>query len=311
MAKWNKTSLFASRQKGGVVSVVDQSVTTGNIMFVDSGKTTNGADTASHGDNPDAPFLTINYALTQITANNGDIIYVMPGHTETVPVTTGWAMSTAGTTLIGIGYGRARPVVTAHASAIDAITVTGANCRIENIVFKGAASCTAFIELQAADFELHNCVFEHISTPLDGITIAAGGDRFKFTDCTFATTADGPNTAIDLQGAGITGPWEISRCIFNYAPYDCDDGAIVANDKAVTGGLIRDCIFIAMTTIAIDFNSSSTAAADGMMVGNRISGITMANIDGFIDPGGYVLIDNYGSPDVTKGGGLIPVTTPA
>ncbi len=311
MAKRNKTSLFTTHQKGGVVSVVDNSVTTGTIFWVDSGNTTNGGDTTGHGGAPDYPFLTVNYAITQAAANNGDIIYVMPGHTETVPVTTGWALSTAGVTIIGIGYGRARPVITAHASAIDAITVSGANCRIENIVFKGAASCTAFIEIEAADLEVHNCIFEHISVPEDGITVAAGGDRFKFTDCTFAATADGPNTAFDLQGAGIEGPWEISRCIFNYAPNGLDDGAIVANDKAVTGGMIRDCVFIAMETIAIDFNSSTTAAADGIITGSRITAISQSDIDGLIDPGGYVLIDNYGSDLVTEGGGLIPVTTPA
>jgi len=306
-----KTTLFGRKQSGGAFTVVDESITTGNIFFVDSGKTTDGADSVSKGNNPDAPFLTIAYAITQCTASNGDIIYVMPGHTETATITTGIALSTAGITIRGQGYGRARPTITCHASTIDAITVTGASCRIENLLFKGAASSTSFIDIQAADVEVYNCIFEHTSVPLDGIIIGTGGHRFKITDCTFCATADGPNVAIDIQGGSLTGPWEISRNVFNYAPNGLDDGAIVANAKAVPGGLVRDNIIIGTDGIAIDFNSSSTAVGDGMMVGNRISAGTMDNIDGLIDAGGYILIDNYGSDKASEGGGLIPVTTPA
>jgi hypothetical protein len=99
-----KTELFVRQQPGGVFSVVNQAVTTGNIFFVDSGSAT-GANSVGAGQNPDAPFLTIDYAVGQCTANNGDIIYVMPGHAEVVAAAAGLDLDVAGITIVGLGSG--------------------------------------------------------------------------------------------------------------------------------------------------------------------------------------------------------------
>ena len=75
-----KAALFSRHQPGGVFTIVDEAnFTTGNIFFVDSGSAT-GADSVGAGRNPDLPFLTIDYAVGQCTANNGDYIIAMPGH---------------------------------------------------------------------------------------------------------------------------------------------------------------------------------------------------------------------------------------
>jgi hypothetical protein len=47
-----RTELFARKQAGGMFSVVNQSLTTGNIFFVNS---VTGTDAAGYGQNPDAP----------------------------------------------------------------------------------------------------------------------------------------------------------------------------------------------------------------------------------------------------------------
>ena len=33
---------------------------------------------------PDAPFLTLDYAVSQCTASKGNVVYLMPGHAETI-----------------------------------------------------------------------------------------------------------------------------------------------------------------------------------------------------------------------------------
>ena len=57
-----KAALFARRQPGGALTVVEERFTTGDIWWVDSGSAT-GADAAGYGQNPDAPFLTLDYAV--------------------------------------------------------------------------------------------------------------------------------------------------------------------------------------------------------------------------------------------------------
>ena len=95
-----RTELFARRQVGGMFTVVNNSMTTGNIFFVHSGTGTNGA---GYGQNPDAPVASIDYAVGLCTANQGDRIYVMPGHVETVATASGLAADVAGVEIIGIG----------------------------------------------------------------------------------------------------------------------------------------------------------------------------------------------------------------
>ncbi len=47
--------------------------TTGNVFFVDSGSGTRADDT-SHGRDSTKPFSTVDFAIGQCTASNGDII---------------------------------------------------------------------------------------------------------------------------------------------------------------------------------------------------------------------------------------------
>src|SRR3990167_1462142 len=112
MRTMSKTELFVRKQPGGMYVVNPESKTTGNIWWVDSGSAT-GANAVGYGRNPDAPFLTIDYAIGQASANNGDIIYVMPGHSETRSTTGNFlAHDVAGGRMIGVGGGSDRPTLT-------------------------------------------------------------------------------------------------------------------------------------------------------------------------------------------------------
>lgn len=152
-----KSELFVRHQSGGVFTVVNESVTTGNIYFVDSGSST-GADSTGYGHNPDAPFLTINYAVAQCTANNGDVVYVMPGHTESVIAAAGLDLNTAGVTIIGLGEGADRPTVTFSTDVTADMNIDGASITIKNILFvNGIDGLDAPIDVNSADFSMINC----------------------------------------------------------------------------------------------------------------------------------------------------------
>jgi hypothetical protein len=55
------------------------------------------------------PFATIDYAVGKCTANRGDIIMVMPGHSETISSATSLVFDVAGVAVIGLGTGSLRP----------------------------------------------------------------------------------------------------------------------------------------------------------------------------------------------------------
>src|SRR3990172_1096694 len=138
--------------------------TTGNIYFVHN---TNGSD-GNEGTSPDVPWKTVDYAIGNCTADQGDIIVLMPGHAET---TTAIAIDVAGISIVGLGNGRNRPTLTATTGASDLLDVTVANVRIENIRLVGAASgCTSLISLAAAaDFSCIGCSLEHGAAPVAAV----------------------------------------------------------------------------------------------------------------------------------------------
>jgi hypothetical protein len=99
---------------------------------------------SSNGAGPDNPISTIASALGKCQSGRGDIVYVLPGHAENISSATGWAELVAGTNVIGLGHGTARPTFT-FSTATAKLTVTKANVTIRGCRFlaAGPAGTTA------------------------------------------------------------------------------------------------------------------------------------------------------------------------
>jgi len=153
-----------------VLPSAGKDVVTGNVWFVDSGAGNAVDDVLSNGKTKDNPFATIDYAIGQCTANNGDVIYVMPGHQENVSSSGSIVPDVAGISIIGLGSGDDRPeltyiVGTSNSSGFtSSIHVTGAGTKISNIIFDcgttGDATNPMYgLRLKANDIEISNCTF--------------------------------------------------------------------------------------------------------------------------------------------------------
>lgn len=182
----------------------------GNIFYVHS---TTGSNTANSGTTPDKPFATVAAAISAATANNNDVILVMPGHAETV--TTAIAMSKAGVSLIGLGEGLRKPAITGNGT-IDVINVTGANCLIENINFPAPLTdaATSDINIAAAGVTVRNT--RHLGSvatenKVDIITITAAGDDFLIEGVKIYNTVVDCVAAISIEGACSRGV--IRNCV--------------------------------------------------------------------------------------------------
>lgn len=107
----------------------------GNIFWVGAAGS-NEADSASSGQSPDNPFATIDYAIGRCTASQGDVIFVLPGHTETITTAGGIAQDVAGVSIIGLGTGANRPTISFGTADTATWTISGANCVVKNILVK-------------------------------------------------------------------------------------------------------------------------------------------------------------------------------
>lgn len=169
-----RTALFSRSQSGGMISIEDQSLTTGNRFFVDSGSST-GGDTSGFGDSPDKPFLTVDFAIGQGTANNGDIIYVMPGHAETLSAAADITIDVDGISILGLGTRSTKPTFTITTGAVAApILWTADGCVLDNIRIVGgrAGGSNVTISIEGSFNTFSNS--ELISTATTELGIGAG-----------------------------------------------------------------------------------------------------------------------------------------
>jgi len=211
----------------------------GNIFFVDSGGGAQAGDTPGHGWTPDSPFLTLDYAVGRCTANNGDVIYCMPGHAENLAADSAVDVDIAGIKIVGLGWGGSRPTFTCTAIAGD-FKLAGAGCHwIENLLFINAVdNSTGFLEVSAPDCTIVNCEFrETLAVYADVMLLTtAAANRLHIYNCKFTgNVADGAVSLVELVGGdGI----HIHDCYF-YG--NCDTGVIQVITTPTTGLRIHDC----------------------------------------------------------------------
>ena len=101
----------------------------GNVFFVDSVHGLAGNDGSFQ-----YPVATITQALAKCTADNGDVIFVMPGHAETVIAATGIDVNVDGVTILGVGDGALRPTITFSTDVAASVDITADDVTIRNII---------------------------------------------------------------------------------------------------------------------------------------------------------------------------------
>jgi hypothetical protein len=299
------TPLFSRKQSGGMFTILDrEEFPAGKIWWVDSTNTTNGADSAGYGQNPDAPFLTWVYAET--AASTDDTIFLMPGHAETIGLTGAAAITldVAGLKTVGLGGQTRRPQILIDGFADTYISVTGADTVIENVDFEsGHADIAKAINVAAAGFELRNCRFEENTTAenfLIHVLTTAAADDMVIEGCMF-TGIDAANTeCIEIVGACnrvviqdnyLKGAWSVSAISATTAA--CLDMQIVGN--RIMNTLAGDDL-----AGAIDLVASST----GMIVGNAIYMADNTDCLTAIDGANCGKVQNYVANEFAEEGGV-------
>ena len=148
------------------------------------------------------PFATLAYAITQCVAGRGDIIFIKPGHTETVASAGAITLNKSGVAVVGLGLGSLRPTFSFTATA-STITVSGANTSLKNLLLTGDIDAVVSpIVVSAADVVLDSLTLRDVTGQMtDGILTTAGASRLKITRHRHeGDTAAGTNAAIAIVG---------------------------------------------------------------------------------------------------------------
>ena len=145
----------------------------------------------SSGLGPYAAVTTIKLALAKCTANNGDRIIVLPGHSEALANTTDLDLNKAGVEIIGLGVGEKQPKITIGTANTATITVSADDVTVRNIhvVANFLSIAAAFTSAAAKNFSMEWCRFTDTSSVLNFLNIFKGtggantNDGLEMSDC--------------------------------------------------------------------------------------------------------------------------------
>lgn len=278
--------------------------TLGDVYFVDS-----GTGSAGHpGTDPDQPMATIDQAINKCTANQGDLIIVMPGHAENISAATSLVADVAGVQIIGLGHGDNRPVLT-FTNTAGSIEMDAANTRLSNLVLNASVSAVVVgINVDADNVTLDHLEFGFDETGDDFITMidVDAFDGATIANCKFIAEsgAAGAAEAIRLDDCHFV------RIVDNWFSGQWSDAVIIGEGALGTDWLIADNVMYNADTSdanGIDINVAST----GLIVNNRIGTLYAAAVANLLDPGSCLCAENYCVNAVDETGIVIPATPSA
>ena len=280
----------------------------GNIFYVDSGAT--GASDSNAGTTWATALATIDGAIGKCTASNGDVIFVAPGHTETITAAAGIVFDVAGVTVIGLGTGTLRPKISLTTANTADIDVTAANVTIKNVVFEaGFADIAVCIDLDATDFTLEDCEFKDSAADknfvvyIDCDDTNNACDRLTVRNC----TAFSPDTANDhfIACVGDIDRLTVEGCFISLGVADGEAVIEASTGKDFTNCLIRHNAIYRLNTANVIAMESDTANNSGMIYENYI-GTADSDAATPFDVTGARLFQNYQVGVVDASGLLLP-----
>ena len=275
--------------------------TTGSYFFVDSAT---GSDSNS-GKSPKTPKATIDAAIGLCTAAKGDVIVVAAGHAETIAGAAAINCDVSGITIVGLGKGANRPIITSSATT-DTVAVGAANVTLKNLLFQGGIdSQTIFLDINSTDCTVDSCEFREGSSIqiLTSIDITGGAanacDRATIKGCIISSIAAGATNGIEL--GEVADQVTIRDCIidgdFGNAGIHNPTGKVLTNLR-----LINNIVRNRQTG---DHAIELVSACTGEAVGNRLFADTAGTI---LDPGSLFCSDNTATNAIDQSDFPVPET---
>jgi hypothetical protein len=174
---------------------------------VGNGKTfyVSSAVAASSGTSPSEAVATIDAAINLCVASRGDMVVVLPGHTEAV-TSSSLSCDVAGVTFVGLGVGSNKPTLTFGVTS-SRINVTAANCSWRNFRFVAGVAdiVTAVLHATAAQNSQYIDIEFTASAAfnfINGYTLGAAGIS---NDCVwernYLSTTDGGQLSLCVTAA--------------------------------------------------------------------------------------------------------------
>lgn len=208
-------------------------------------------------------FNTIAAAVASCVSGRGDVVYVMPNHTEAIGSSTALNVNVAGVRVVGLGTGNNRPTLTIGTATTALITLSAANTSLENLIIDGTGfdAVAKMISVTAAGVLIQGNKFitggATNQATLGILTTAAANDLHVLDNEFYATSDAGTTSVIRLVGGTNI---HIERNYF-IGGYSSGVGAIENITTDCVNLVVKDNVINNLTascTKAMTFTSAST-----------------------------------------------------
>ena len=224
-------------------------------------------------------FATIDAAVNACTAGAGDVILVAKGHTETISNATSINLDIAGITIIGLGAGNDRPVITFDTATTTTIPVSAANITVKNMILTAnfADIVSVFTLTTAKNFRLEGCYIKATATNMN----------FLYVVDTNATTADTDGLTI------VNCKWiEPDLATKSMVKMDGTNADItIANNFVQLGVLNNNAILVAIATGKIITNAQIIGNRCFRLNTDSATGALLVTTDGSTNSG--IIANNF------------------
>lgn len=255
-----------------LISVLDTvgEMGNGNKFYVDSGS----GNSANDGKSWLAPKATLAQAISAATADNGDVIFLAPGHAQTITGAAGAGITKAGLRVIGLGSGRQRPIFTFTSNTGASFDITVARTLFTNCVLVNAIDAqTAMVNVTGADCEISDCEFFLGDSSTQAVLGILG------------TTADRLRVLRNHMHGGTTAGVSAAVRVVGAADAQVIEDNVIVGAFGATGGISN--ITTAVTMLSIRRNVILNNTADGnnkvIVADAATTGIIADNRFGIID----------------------------
>jgi len=251
----------------------------GQVFYVGNGPVLNPNQKAASDGNRGTfldPFSTLNYAVnTACQSGRGDIVFVLPGHRESIADATTLSLNCGGVAVIGLGAGVLRPTFTFTTATTANIPVRSSGVALQNLLFVNnfANIASTFTGISASVTASIAANTNNLGTGGGGImtvTVVDSGTLYVGTSC--MGTGILPGTTILSQISGTTG---------GVGVYQVSVSQTFASGTITTGPHDFDvelCEFRDLSSVlnalSVITSSSTDNAMDGLyFANNRVLGL--------------------------------------
>ena len=237
----------------------------GQVFWVDSTSAVVKGSVGSSNGNPGTyqkPFATLDFAIGQCVASRGDVIYLKPGHTETIGAAAAVDLDVAGVTVIGLGTGTLQPRLDFTATA-GTVEVNADNISIVNVNFHANVPAVVIglsVLTLATDLLVMGCNFDVETTTTDefviSVNVGVGCDRIIIEENIIDMGLGGAARGIAFVGATAGATIRDNRIVGDYSVANIGGDTTLSTEVYIednmliqggTGGLNAVAVIVMLT----------------------------------------------------------------